>query len=111
MTCETYREKYKKKYTNSSLILRHTIELPIRLPRWNDLLGMNRWSRRHIRRLIHAIVFISIPGASSSVIQTASLSKQQLMDLFAQEYYKTIRTKSSRISPAARSLLELIVPQ
>jgi DNA relaxase NicK len=111
MISGTYLESYRKKSSKCSLTLRHRIELPIRLPTWNDLLGMNRWARRHVRRLIHAIIFTSIPGVREDVIGKLSLTRPQLTDLFVREYYATIQTRSSKISPQARALIELIVPQ
>lgn len=38
-------------------IIKH-ITLPVPLPTWNKLLGVNRWQRKKIRDMVHSLVII-----------------------------------------------------
>ena len=91
MTCQN---------TSESRPLRSlTVELPIALPTWNQLLGMNRWKRKKVRDLIHHAVFISIASGNDWPMQTVYQGKQRSTDSFITEYYQTIRP--SKLSESA----------
>jgi hypothetical protein len=78
------------------------IELPVPLPTWNRILGMNPWDRNKLYHLIHGYVSISTQYASGSLTQTAYQQKRLLMASLDAKYYMMIRPSSSKASPTRK---------
>ena len=71
-----------KKSVNSVRIV-----LPFRLPRWNDLLKMNRWERAKITKFIKHFVCLSIIEQTDLQIPTDVVLKLRSMDLSLEAYF------------------------
>lgn len=79
------------------------IELPFRLPLWNDLLAMNHWQRKKVRDLIHGYISTLPVTESDAMIQMGSASKPASTDWFIAEYSQTIRATRSKASRSSRT--------
>src|SRR6056297_2769435 len=84
-------------------VQRMVIELPVKLPTWNALLGMNRWKRAKVRHLIHELVLQSSRLDAGSPMPMELARKRQLMGSSIAAYYETIAPAKSRKLATSKS--------
>jgi len=85
---------------------RMEIEIPLPMPTWNRMLGMQSITRKRLRLLLHKFVSLSITHGTDWPTSTDFQGKRCSTELLKLEYLQLIRPSKSRKSVIAKKRAE-----